>query len=64
MAQKTIGIGVDVDRETDDELDKWSKQEGRSKRRHVAVILRKISILRRTKPDELQRLGLVDAVSN
>ena len=60
MSQKTVRIGAEVDPETDRELEAWSEQEERSKRRHAAVLLRKLTALRKTQPAELARLGLMD----
>lgn len=39
----TTGIRIDVDTEVNDLLDEWAKQEGRSKREHVRVIVRKLA---------------------
>lgn len=53
MSRETIKIGVEVDRETDAALRPWSKEEGRSKRRHAAIVLKNIARLRKTHRDEL-----------
>lgn len=60
MGQKTIKIGVEVDRETDETVEDWADDEGRSKRRHAAVLLRKLAKLKKTQPGELIKLGLLD----
>jgi hypothetical protein len=60
MAQKTVRIGIEVDRETDLEIQEWADAEERSKRRHLAILARKLATLRKSHPDDLQRLGLMD----
>jgi hypothetical protein len=60
MAQKTVRIGAEIEREIDIEFSQWAETEERSKRRHAAVLIRKLTVLRKTHPDELQRLGLMD----
>ena len=60
MGQKLINIRVEVDRDTDHEFEKWSESEGRSKRRHAAILMRKLTSLRKTRPDDLVKLGLID----
>ena len=59
MAHKMINIRVQVDRETDLELEEWSEREGRSKRRHLSILARRLAGLRKTNPDDLRRLGLM-----
>lgn len=56
MRQKIKTIRVDLDPHTDLEIDSWSRTDGRSKRRHVAIVLRKLAILHKTEPAELERL--------
>lgn len=60
MGQKRINIRIEVDRETDLEIEEWSEIEGRSKRRHLEILARKLTALRKTNPDDLIRLGLID----
>ena len=60
MRRETIKIGVETDRETDLTLRSWSKDEGRSKRRHAAVVLKNNARLRKMNPDELMRLATAD----
>lgn len=60
MDQELINIRVEVDEETDLAVKRWAQAEGRSKRRHVAILVRKLTTLRKSHPDELQRLGLID----
>jgi flagellar motor switch protein FliM len=62
MRRETIKIGVEVDRETDAALRPWSKEEGRSKRRHVAVVLKNVARLRKLTTDELQRMPAGDVL--
>lgn len=62
MARKdTTHVGAELDPDTDLELERWAKHEGRSKRRHLAVLARKLTTLRKTAPADLARLGLLDA---
>lgn len=63
LDQELINIRVEVDPQIDLDLRKWAKKEGRSKRRQVAVLLRKLSAIRKSNPSELERLGLIDQVS-
>jgi hypothetical protein len=58
MATKTVRIGVEVDRETDSDFETWADSEGRSKRRHAAILLRNLTSLVKTHRDDLERLGL------
>jgi hypothetical protein len=58
MAQDVIPIRVEVDRESDAELRTWSKIEGRSKRRHAAIVLRKVTQARKINPAALKAIGL------
>lgn len=62
MARKGINLRIEVDRETDTEFSAWAESEGRSKRRHLAILTRKLTTLRKTSPDDLARLGLLDRV--
>lgn len=59
MAQKTVRIGVEVDRETDTDFETWAENEGRSKRRHAAILLRNLTALVKSHPADLERLGLI-----
>jgi hypothetical protein len=58
VAKDVIKIGVLVDRETDLDLRKWSKSEGRSKRRHCEVVLKKVVRIFAQNPDALKQLGV------
>lgn len=60
MAKDSIKIGVDADRETDAELRKWANSEGRSKRRHAEVVLRRVAKIRRENPAKLKELGIAE----
>jgi uncharacterized sporulation protein YeaH/YhbH (DUF444 family) len=60
MSKNGTQIRIEVDRETDHEFSQWSDAEGRSKRRHVEILMRKLASLRKSHPEDLQRLGLVD----
>lgn len=68
MRRDSIKVGVELDRETDLVFRDWSKDEGRSKRRHLSIFarrgaqLRKIErteLLKMTSSDVLRHLGLV-----
>lgn len=61
MAQKTVRIGVEIDRESDVDFRKWAETEGRSKRRHAEVLMRRLIELFNSRPIELERLGLTTA---
>jgi hypothetical protein len=59
MAQRNVRIGVELDRETDADFQKWAESEGRSKRRHGAILLRHLTDLFKSHRADLERLGLV-----
>lgn len=63
MAQKTVRIGVEIDRESDADFQKWADNEGRSKRRHAEILMRRLIEIFNSKPTELERLGLASPVS-
>ena len=58
MNRDVIKMGVEVDQKTNLDLKEWSKREGRSKRQHAAILLRKLIEIRKEKPNELKALGL------
>lgn len=60
MGQRIFSTRVELDHDTDDTLEKWGELEGKSKRRHAAILIRKLIVLRETQPAELVRLGLID----
>lgn len=61
MASQIVPVNVDLDRQTDAVLRKWAKREDRSKRRQIAVVMRKLVSLLDSKPEELKKLGLLHA---
>ena len=63
MGQRLINIRLELDRDTDSEVEKWAKTEGKSKRRHLSILARKLTVLRRTNPADLARLGLLDQLA-
>ena len=63
MASKLIKTGVELDRETHGRVTEWADREGRSTRRHLAIVLRKLVTLHRTNPAALASIGLVDPAS-
>ena len=60
MPQKTCTTSIELERETALSMKQWAEEEGRSTRRHVAVLMRKLVHLKKSQPDELRRLGLAD----
>ena len=60
MATKTIRIGAEVEREVDMEFGEWAENEGRSKTRHLSILVRKLVGLAKQKPAALAELGLLD----
>ena len=63
-ATETVSVSVrlELDRETHSAFGEWSKVEGRSARDHTAILMRKLARLRRERPEELARLGLLDGL--
>jgi hypothetical protein len=62
MQATTVSVRLELDTATHEAMGEWSKVEGRSTREHTAILMRKLARLRREKPDELARLGLLDAL--
>ncbi len=60
MSRDVLKMGVVIDRQTDAGLREWSRFESRSKRRQSGVLLRKLTQLRKEKPNELKALGLIE----
>lgn len=60
MRRKGVNLRIEVDRQTDLEFSQWADSEGRSKRRHLAILARKLTALRKSDPDGLVRLGLLE----
>lgn len=56
---KLIDFKVKVERETDVRLREWADDEGRSKTRHVSILMRRLAALRETNAADLVRLGLL-----
>jgi hypothetical protein len=63
MAQETIQTRVELDESADLDLKKWARSEGRSKRNLMTILLRKLAALRKTDPDALASLGLLDRMA-
>jgi hypothetical protein len=63
MAAKQGVIKAEVDREIENDFSAWAEREGRSKQRHASILLRKLTSLKRSHPDELARLGLMDRLA-
>lgn len=64
MSTQTVSVRLELDPDTHQAMGEWSKIEGRSTREHTAVLMRKLARLRRDKPDELAKLGLLDRLLN
>jgi hypothetical protein len=59
MSNRLVRIGVDIDTETNRRVERWAEAEGRSKRRHTEIVMRRIAELVEQQPAELARLGLI-----
>lgn len=57
----TTGIRIDVTRPMDDRLDTWAEESGRSKREHVAHIVREVTACYERDPLILHWIGLLKA---
>ena len=57
---KLVEFRVEVERDTDTRIRQWADDEGRSRTRHVGILMRRLADLRETRADELGRLGLLD----
>lgn len=53
-------VKTELGKPAERELDVWAKLEGRSKQQHAAVLLRKLIAVRKSNPDALSSLGLLD----
>lgn len=61
MSQRIFPVRVELDYSTNTYIEKWAFAEGKSKRRHSSILLRRLAALHETKLDELVRLGLAEA---
>lgn len=61
MVRQRVKFGVDLDRETDAEIQKLAQLEQRSKRNFHAVLMTRVSRLWKEKPDLLRELKLIQA---
>lgn len=52
-------MNVELEPAVNGAIQAWATEEGRSKRRHLAVLARKLVELRDEQPDDLVRLGLM-----
>lgn len=59
MVAKRVETKIKLEPEVDLDLKRWADEEDRSKCRHMAVLLRRLSALRRTKREVLRDLQLV-----
>ena len=57
---KLVPVKVKLEPEVALGIKQWADVEGRSRTRHTEILLRKLTVLRRTQPAELARLGLMD----
>jgi hypothetical protein len=62
MQATTVSVRLELDSATHADMGEWSKVEGRSTREHTAIILKKLARLRRERPEELARIGLLDGL--
>ena len=60
MAHETVATRVEIDEAADFDLKRWARAEGKSKRRHIAILCRKLTALTKTNAEDLVRLGLMD----
>lgn len=60
MGQRLISLRLEIPAQVDLDFKAWAEEAGRSKRRHGAVLLRKLTALRVTHTADLQRLGLIE----
>jgi hypothetical protein len=61
-SSKQCVIKAEVGEELHTDFTKWAKTEGRSAQRHAAIMLQKLNSLRKTNPDQLASIGLLDRV--
>jgi len=58
MKSEMIRIGTEVDEQTALTFKAWGKEEGRSRKRHIAIVLRRIAVIRKERPEALKQIGL------
>lgn len=58
MAKSWVTNKVDLDPETDLEIKRWADEADRSKRRQLAVLIRRLVNLKKTNPDAIKQLEL------
>ena len=63
MAQAMVRIGVEIEKKSDADFSAWAQSDGRSKRQHARVLMRKLLQARQDRPDDLRRLGLLDGTA-
>jgi hypothetical protein len=51
---------VDLDYQTDTDFTAWSEREGRSKKRHMGILIRKLTQIQKANPAALAAIGLMD----
>jgi hypothetical protein len=56
MARYLATVRPELEPEADLELHKWAKSEGRSKRRHCAILLQRLAQLRQRGPGALTQM--------
>ncbi len=57
---RLVPVKVKIEPDTDVRISRWADDEGRSKTRHVGILMRKLARLRDTHGTDLVRLGLLD----
>ncbi len=54
-----IPVNVELEMDVNTPLEQWAEREGRSKRRHLAILARQLVELKESNPDALEALGLL-----
>lgn len=60
MKSETVRIGTEVDEQTALTFKAWGKEEGRSRKRHIAIILRRLAVIKKERPEQLKAIGLAN----
>lgn len=59
MGRQITNLRMELDSETNRRLERWAEAEGRTKRRHTTIVVRRIAEFLDENPAELERLGIV-----
>lgn len=63
MPRQLTNLRLELDNETNRRLERWSEAEGRKKRPHANIIVRRLLAFLDENPAELERLGLVSPLA-